>query len=106
MSTTTDIIAFGRAAGHLGLAAVCCCTLVGTAAAQQGYGSYYGQTVKQSHGQLGTQSVGAYLYESTPYDPAAWVAAVLLVAGMALAGAAIPAIRAGRVDPARALRAD
>jgi hypothetical protein len=30
---------------------------------QQGYGSYYGQTVVKSHGQLGTQSSSRYLYD-------------------------------------------
>ncbi len=50
--------------------------------------------------------LSSYLYESTPYDPLAWGATVVLVAGMALAGAVIPAFRAGRVDPVRALRSD
>jgi putative ABC transport system permease protein len=48
----------------------------------------------------------SYLYESTPYDPTAWAAALALVLAMAVSGAAIPAIRAGRVEPARALRSD
>lgn len=34
---------------------------------QQGYGSYYGQTVKQTHGQLGTQSTSRYLYDQHFY---------------------------------------
>jgi len=35
-----------------------------------------------------------------------WGSAVLLILTMALVGALIPAIRAGRVDPVRALRAE
>jgi putative ABC transport system permease protein len=50
--------------------------------------------------------VRAYLYEMTPYDPIAWTSAVMLILSMALVGALIPAVRAGRVDPVRALRAD
>lgn len=38
-----------------------------TAQSQQGYGSYYGQTVKQSHGQLGAQSSSRYLYDQYFY---------------------------------------
>lgn len=50
--------------------------------------------------------VSSYLYELTPYDPSLWASAVALVVVMALGGALIPAIRAGRVDPVRALRAE
>ncbi|MGD9634958.1 MAG: hypothetical protein AB7G28_24745 [Pirellulales bacterium] len=39
----------------------------GNAAAQQGYGSYYGQNVTQTHGQLGTQSTARYLYDEYFY---------------------------------------
>lgn len=38
-----------------------------SAAAQQGYGSYYGQTVTRTHGQLGTQSPTRYLYDEYFY---------------------------------------
>ena len=38
-----------------------------SAVAQQGYGSYYGQNVTQSHGQLGTQSTSRYLYDQYFY---------------------------------------
>jgi len=41
--------------------------LAGDAHAQQGYGSYYGQQVQKSHGQLGTQSVDRYLYDQYFY---------------------------------------
>ena len=50
--------------------------------------------------------VGAYLYRSTPYDPTFWMSAVFLVIAVVLLGALVPALRAGRVDPIRALRAD
>jgi ABC-type antimicrobial peptide transport system permease subunit len=49
---------------------------------------------------------GAYLYRFTPYDPFIWMAAAVLVIAVVLAGALIPAVRAGRVDPVRALRAE
>lgn len=48
----------------------------------------------------------AYLYRATPYDPIFWMAAVALVVGVVLIGALVPALRAGRVDPIRALRAE
>ena len=49
------------------VAACWSCVLSGIATAQQGYGSYYGQQVKQSQGQLGTQSVERYLYDQYFY---------------------------------------
>lgn len=53
--------ALAIAAGALAVAAV------DTAWAQQGYGSYYGQNVVKSHGQLGTQSTTRYLYDEYFY---------------------------------------
>jgi predicted permease len=50
--------------------------------------------------------VSSYLYELTPYDPVLWMSTVALVVAMAIGGALIPAIRAGRVDPVRALRTE
>lgn len=44
-----------------------CSLLTEDARSQQGYGSYYGQTVKQTHGQLGTQSTSRYLYDQYFY---------------------------------------
>ncbi|HVR44069.1 MAG TPA: ABC transporter permease [Thermoanaerobaculia bacterium] len=44
------------------------------------------------------------LVEVSPVDPAVWVGAVVILAAIALIAAAIPARRAGRVDPVRALR--
>ena len=53
-----------------------------------------------------TTFVRPYLYALTPFDLRVWVVAVLLVAGTAALGTLIPALRASRVDPARALRVD
>jgi ABC-type antimicrobial peptide transport system permease subunit len=55
---------------------------------------------------LASKSVGPLLFSVSPRDPAiyALVAAVLLVA--ALLASAIPALRASRVDPNVALRAE
>jgi hypothetical protein len=44
-----------------------CASTSGVAFGQQGYGSYYGQTVQQTHGQLGTQSTTRYLYDQHFY---------------------------------------
>ncbi len=46
---------------------VCCAVYSEVAVGQQGYGSYYGQTVKQTHGQLGAQSSSRYLYDQYFY---------------------------------------
>jgi hypothetical protein len=43
------------------------CALSASAGAQQGYGNYYGQTFKQSGGQLGAQSTSRYLYDKYFY---------------------------------------
>jgi hypothetical protein len=53
-----------RAAGQVCLAAACCCcALAERAVAQQGYGSYYGQNVVKSGGQVAKQSPANYLYD-------------------------------------------
>ncbi len=44
------------------------------------------------------------LFQVKRYDPATWVAAVLLLAAVGVAAALIPARRGARVDPIRALR--
>ncbi len=68
MSTTKYKTRRLRTAACLGLAVACwCCSWADRAAAQQGYGSYYGQNVVQSGGQLGSQSVGRYLYDKEFY---------------------------------------
>jgi predicted permease len=48
----------------------------------------------------------AYLYELTIYDARVWAAAVLVVSATALGGALVPAWRASRLDPMRALRTE
>lgn len=47
-----------------------------------------------------------YMYKISVYDPALWTAAVGLLLIVAIAGALIPAMRASRVDPVKALRVD
>jgi len=48
--------------------------------------------------------IAALLFETAPTDAAAFVGTVILLAGAALAAAIIPARRASRVDPMKALR--
>jgi predicted permease len=50
--------------------------------------------------------VKASLYELTTYDPRVWIVAVLLILITAVLGTIIPAARASRVDPVKALRID
>ena len=48
--------------------------------------------------------IQAHLFETTAYDPAIWTTSILVLVGTAICGALIPALRASRVDPVRALR--
>lgn len=48
----------------------------------------------------------AFLYEVAPMDPATLVVAILVLTASAVAASWIPARRAARLDPARALRVD
>jgi len=48
--------------------------------------------------------VKASLYELTTYDPVVWIVAVLLILITAVLGTIVPAARASRVDPVKALR--
>ena len=48
----------------------------------------------------------AYLYELGVYDARIWFAAVAALLVASLGGAVIPAARASRADPVRALRVD
>ena len=50
--------------------------------------------------------VSAYLYKITIYDAGAWAAAIAALIVVAGAGALLPAWRASRVDPVRALRVE
>jgi ABC-type antimicrobial peptide transport system permease subunit len=46
------------------------------------------------------------LFEVSPRDPVALAATAALVVATSLLAAALPALRASRIDPARALRAE
>jgi putative ABC transport system permease protein len=76
--------------------------VVGEAARLAGVGAAIGLALSAA----GTQFLRGLLFEVTPLDPVALIAApVLLVAASALA-CYVPARRATRVDPAIMLRAD
>ena len=47
-----------------------------------------------------------YLYQITAYDPRVWAAAVVAIVATAAVGTLIPALRASRVDPVRALNVE
>ena len=53
-----------------------------------------------------TRLLEALLFEVRPLDPATFLAAAVVLAAVALLASALPALRASRVDPASALRAD
>jgi len=53
-----------------------------------------------------TQSLRSLLFEVEPLDPRAFLGAAGLLAMVALVGVTIPAVRASRVDPIKALRQD
>ena len=50
--------------------------------------------------------VKSYLYEITVTDPRIWMSAIALILATALLGALVPALRASRIDPLKALRID
>jgi putative ABC transport system permease protein len=50
--------------------------------------------------------VSTYLYKMTVYDLRAWAAAIAVLLIVAIAGALLPAWRASRIDPVRALRVE
>jgi hypothetical protein len=50
--------------------------------------------------------VRSYLYELTAFDPRIWAVAIGLILVTAAVGTLIPALRASRIDPTQALRAD
>jgi ABC-type antimicrobial peptide transport system permease subunit len=48
----------------------------------------------------------AFLFEVTPLDPATLAGAIVVLTACALAASWIPARRAARLDPSRALRSE
>jgi predicted permease len=55
---------------------------------------------------LGTRLLRTLLYDLTPWDPATYVAAFVILGLAALTASWMPARRASRLDPTRALRAE
>jgi ABC-type antimicrobial peptide transport system permease subunit len=53
-----------------------------------------------------SRALASALYQVKPFDAVSYVAAVLCLVLVALAASAIPAQRAARLDPAKALRAE
>lgn len=53
-----------------------------------------------------TRFLRALLYEVSPSDPVAFLAVAVLIFAVALAASYLPARRAGRIDPVRALKAE
>ncbi len=54
----------------------------------------------------GVAFVKVYLYRLTATDPRLWAVGAVVTITIAMVGALIPAIRASRIDPSKALRAD
>ena len=50
------------------------------------------------------QLLRSLLFETAPHDALAFTGATLVLCGVALAACTIPALRASRIDPIRALR--
>jgi ABC-type antimicrobial peptide transport system permease subunit len=55
---------------------------------------------------LGTRLIRQLLFEVEPLDPASYLCAALFLVGVAALACLPPAVRALRIDPARALRAE
>lgn len=55
---------------------------------------------------LGARTLTALLYGVSPHDPTTLVSGVLVILGTALAASALPAWRAARMDPIKALRTE
>lgn len=53
-----------------------------------------------------TRFVRSLLYEVSPSDPTAFFGTAALLFAVALAASYVPARRAGRIDPVRALKAE
>jgi ABC-type antimicrobial peptide transport system permease subunit len=55
---------------------------------------------------LATRGIASLLYGVSPASAAAWILAIIVLAVSGLAASVIPALRAARVDPIIAIRAD
>lgn len=55
---------------------------------------------------IGGRAIASQLYFLSPFDPITFTFVVVLLLGSAVAAAALPAVRATRVDPAAALRCE
>ena len=53
-----------------------------------------------------TRLMSALLFNTATSDPATYLAVIGMLGGVALLASGIPALRAARVDPALAMRAD
>ncbi|MEO1367035.1 MAG: hypothetical protein AAFX50_07630, partial [Acidobacteriota bacterium] len=53
-----------------------------------------------------TRSLGAILYETSPLEPAVVAGVVAVLAAVGAAASGLPAWRAARVDPVKALRSE
>jgi ABC-type lipoprotein release transport system permease subunit len=47
--------------------------------------------------------VGAFLFETSPYDPVVYIAVIAATLAISLPAACLHALRAARLDPMRAL---
>ena len=55
---------------------------------------------------VGRSAIASLLYGLSPRDPATFAMATALLAGVAMVAAFVPAWRASRIDPLRALRVE
>ncbi|MFY9886638.1 MAG: ABC transporter permease [Candidatus Cybelea sp.] len=89
-------IALGAAARHIVL------DVLGRSLAITGVGIAIGLVIAA----IGGRAVASQLYFLSPFDPITFMLVVALLLASAVAAAAIPAIRATRIDPAVALRCE
>lgn len=89
-------IALGAAARHIVL------DVLGRSLAITGVGIAIGLVIAT----IGGRAVASQLYFLSPFDPITFMLVVALLLASAVAAAAIPAIRATRIDPAVALRCE